>query len=167
MNGKARPLSEGMAPEVLEKELRQDLLEVTLIAEIDLDRFGDRLQEELASLLERMDLTKVVRLYPAIFACFLVHDVSMHAAGIEVYPNLSIPALRVGQETGPAFWKALERLDLPLFEHIEQLEQISTHKKYVRRMQMHGGIPKQAIDKVMTALHTSSCNGAASGQEVA
>lgn len=156
----------GLAPERLEAELVSELRDATLLCEIDLDRYSDRLQKELESLLARMTLAKIVNAYPAIFACFLVRDVALHTEGAEVYANLSIKELRDGYETGPAFRKALEHLRLPLFESLRLEEGAPLGHKYVGLMQMHGGIQWQAVNKVMAALHATCCAGAANGQEV-
>ena len=151
----------------LERTLRAELDVVTLVGEVDHDQYAEQIETALRTAVTSLSIEQIVRTYPATFATYMVREALVHAEGRLVFGNLSIPELRVGTQVGPASYDALRRLGKSVFEDIERLEGIGLTSRYVRRLQMHGGIPKSSVPKVMTNLVATLRSGASTGQEVA
>ncbi len=152
----------------VESGIAAELDGVTLVGEIDLDHWGQLAEAVLPSALRGNDLQRVERLWPATLVTYLVHQ-GIHAYEESTYwPNVSLAGLRAGPAVGPHFEAALRRLHLPTFDDLEVFEGIGKHTRgrYIRRIHLHGGLPRNATDEVLELLAATLRSGAASAQEV-
>lgn len=152
----------------VEKALLKEIDGVSLVGEIDLDEWGPIANEAIQSKLPGTSVERLGRLWPATLVTYLVHQ------GVHVYddatfwPNVPLVPLQQGGKTGPAFWQALEALDLPVFADLEANEGfgLNTKHKYVRRILLHGGLPRNATVAVFDLLASTLRAGAMSAAEV-
>lgn len=160
--------SEALDIDKVEKSLRDELADFELVGEIDLDVWGPVAEEALLTRVARCDPERLRRLWPATLATYLVYQ-GIHAYELSTFwPKISIPELRTGGEVGPQFELALDALHLPVFEDLEELEGFDKHTRgrYVRRIHLHGGLPRDSVARVLDLLASTLRSGAASAAEV-
>lgn len=151
----------------LEAELQRRLGDVALVGEAEVDDLVAEIEISLAQLVRREPLDRLGRTSPATLATFLVRQTLLHPNPADFDAGLPITALRRTNAVGLAFSEALVRLSKPVFREVEQRDEFDHRVRYLRRMQLHGGIPQAALPGVLEALHESHWAGARSGREVA
>jgi len=152
----------------VERSLRDELADFELVGEIDLDVWGPVAEKALLTRVARCDPERLRRLWPATLATYLVYQ-GIHAYELSTFwPKISIPELRSGGEVGPQFELALDALNLPVFEDLEELEGFDKHTRgrFVRRIHLHGGLPRDSVASVLGLLASTLRSGAASAAEV-
>jgi len=152
----------------LEKALVDELTGVSLVGEIDLDVWGPLAEEGLTQVIGTRALDRIRRLWPATFVTYLVYQGIHQYEDSTFWPNVTLPKLRRGNEVGPEFETALQRLHLPTFDDLEENEGFrkETRNRYVRRIHLHGGLPRASTLRVYELLAATLRSGARSASEV-
>ena len=160
--------ADGIDIDELERALKLELEDVQLVGQIDLDTWGVMAEEALRTRVHRCTPEKIRRLWPATLATYLVYQ-GLHAYEDSTFWRLvSIEELRDGKSVGPEFEGALGALRLSSFDDLEALEGFSKHTRgrYVRRIHLHGGIPRDSVSRVMQLLDSTLQSGASTAAEV-
>lgn len=160
--------AEGVDIDELERALKAELEGVQLVGEIDVDLWGVRSELALRTRAHRCPPDMIRRLWPATLTTYLVHQ------GLHVYEHdgfwsqLSIQELRDGPAVGPEFERALLDLGLDTFDDIEAIEGIARdgRGRYIRRIHLHGGIPRASVGPVMRLLESSLRDGLTGAAEI-
>jgi len=121
-----------------------------LVGSIDLDDFGPRCEHALQTSNAGANLERLRRLWPRTFVTYLVWQGLHNYEAATFWSKVSIAALRNGQDVGHEYELALRNLGLPVFDDLEAQEGFSKHTKnrYIRRIHIHGGIPKDSLPRV-------------------
>jgi hypothetical protein len=152
----------------VERSLRAELASVTLVGEIDLDVWGPLAEEALRARVHRSQVDRIARLWPATLVTYLVYQ-GLHSYEDSTFWHLvTIEELRDGKDVGPQFERALTALSLSTFDDLEELEGFkkATRGRYVRRIHLHGGLPRDSVARVMELLDVTLRSGASSAPEV-
>lgn len=157
-----------VAIDEVERAIAAELDGASLVGEIDLDTWGPLAEEVLRSAVREHQFGKVERLWPGTYATYLVYEGIHKYEDAKFWDNVSIPALRDGKVAGPRFEASLIRLGLATFDDLEANEGIAKQSRgrYLRRIHLHGGLPRNAIGNVLTLLAATLRSGAATAPEV-
>lgn len=144
-----------------ERHLREALVDVRLVAEVNLE--GENYQlacAAMADLVPRRLEIRLGTLYPATTAVYLVAEGVHRYQGGAYWPQLTVSGIdQIWM--GPAFLKALEQLGLPTFEH-----ETTGGFRYIAKILLHGGIPRYCAGDVLRKLIEELRRGAADAREI-
>jgi hypothetical protein len=150
----------------VENALQAELGKCTLVGEVDLEHWGPLAEEQLASLTRLRPPASIGTSSPALLVAYLCWQGRHNYNEGAFWPNVTIPALQVNTEVGPAFDRALRSLGLPTFDDLEELEGITMTKRYVRRVHLHGGLPRSSVPRLLDLLAATLRSSAATPDEV-
>lgn len=155
-------------PEALEAALQEELSGVGLITEIGISR---ERYEELRSAIEELARTqfsanlpgRIRRLYPALYATYLVAEGIHSYDGGEFWPHV-VPRLR-GNNLNPGheFQVALRELGLDDFQALVDQERALEH---ITRILAHGGIPASCLTPFLRLLIQELRPGAVDAEDL-
>lgn len=141
--------------EDLESELREQMADLAFVGALELDDLGPRCEDCLPGALSVRSVGQLRRAAPRTFVAYLVWQGLHNYEASTFWEHVSVDALQAGQEVGPEFMKALRGLGLSTFDDLELAEGIGVHtrNRYIRRIHLHGGIPRDSLDRVLGLLY--------------
>ena len=146
----------------LERSLRERLVGVDLICEVDADaQEVDAAEASCRDLIDHRDFHALRVNWPATWATFVARRGAEVYEGHSLWPGLGVPS-EVSPRAGDAFVSSLRTLKLPDFREYTKEQGART---FVTPALIHGGLPKQFAVRLVERLEHELRRGLVDGDE--